>query len=77
MMAGEVDRLMDGVRIGLIMEWLMGFALQWSREYRMHDRMVLMARATVVVLDLRVDVDPGHHDQPEGDPEEQGGAGPA
>jgi hypothetical protein len=26
-MAGEVDRLMDGVRIGLIMEWPVRFAL--------------------------------------------------
>ena len=71
MIAGEVNRLMDGARIGLIMEWLVRFALQRSREHRMSDCMVHMARVAMTVLDLRMHVDPGHHEQPEGGPEEQ------
>jgi hypothetical protein len=74
-MAGKVGRLMDGVRIGLIMEWPVRFALQRSREHRMRDGMVLMARVAMTVLDLRMHVDPRHHEQPERDPDEQGGAG--
>ena len=76
LMAGEVDRLMDGARIGLLMVWLVRFALQRSREHRMRDRMVHMARIAMTVLDLRMHVDPRHHEQPERDPDKQCRAGP-
>jgi hypothetical protein len=76
MMADEVDRLMDGACISVIMEWPVRFALQRSREHRMRDRMVPMARISMTVLDLRMHVDPRHHEQPERDPEEQCPAGP-
>ena len=76
LMAGEVDRLMDGIRIGLIMEGLVRFALQRSREHRMRDRMVCMGRGAMTMLDLRMHVDPGHHEQPEGDPYEKDSARP-
>lgn len=42
----------------------------------MHDGMVRMGRIAVIVLDFRVDMDPWHHEQPEGDPEEKGSARP-
>lgn len=79
MMADKADRLLENTSIGVIMVllvFLVRFALQRSREHRMCDRMVHMARVAVAVLHLRMHVHPGHHEQPEGNPYEQNRAGP-
>ncbi len=62
MMGDDVERPLDRGSIGLIMEWKVRFALQRRREHRMRDGVVRMGRIAVVVLDLRMHVDPGHHE---------------
>lgn len=76
MMADEVDRLPDDTSIGVIIVWLVRFALQRLRKHRMHDCMVHMARVSMAVLHLRMHVHPGHHEQPEGNPCEKGSTRP-
>lgn len=76
MVAGELHRLLKDTSMGVIRMWLVRFALQWSRKHRMHDGMVRMGRIAVIVLDLRMHVHPGHHEQPERNPEEKGSARP-
>ena len=68
MMGNGLDMLMCTARAGVIMlsEIL---ALQRGREDRVRDGVVHMARISVVVLHLRVDMNPRHHEHPQGHPQ--------